>query len=194
MEGLVIPVDQLLRAYRHGWFPMGERGTSRIEWFSPDPRGILPLGNVHIPAHLRRVVRQRKFDVRWDTAFGAVIRACAERDETWISAPIIDSYVTLHRHGFAHSVEAWQNDVLVGGLYGVSLGGAFFGESMFHTVTNASKVALCALVERLESRQFALLDIQWVTPHLRQFGAIEIARSRYVQLVTASVDLDRRFS
>lgn len=179
--------ELLLRAYALGWFPMGTGRRHRIEWFSPDPRGIIPLDTFHAPSRLRRTVRQSRFEVRIDTAFEAVMRACAERDETWITDDIVTSYVSLHRLGVAHSVETWQDEVLVGGLYGVALGGAFFGESMFHTATDASKVALVALVERLKARGFTLLDTQWVTPHLEQFGAIEIRRSDYLERLAAAL-------
>jgi leucyl/phenylalanyl-tRNA--protein transferase len=188
-----IDPDLLLRAYSLGWFPMGTGRRGRIEWFSPDPRGIMPLDTFHAPSRLARVVRQSKFDLRIDTAFEAVMRACAERDETWITDDIVAAYVSLHRLGCAHSVETWQGGVLVGGLYGVSLGGAFFGESMFHTATDASKVALVALVERLRARGFVLLDTQWVTPHLQQFGAIEIRRSEYLDRLAAALPLECRF-
>ena len=145
-----------------------------IGWFSPDPRGIIPLDTFHVPARLARIVRSGRFEIRVDTAFESVMRACAERpdDGTWISEDIVQSYLALHRLGLAHSVEAWRRGALVGGLYGVHLGGAFFGESMFHRETDASKVALVALVDRMQRRGFALLDTQWVTPHLEQFGAI----------------------
>jgi leucyl/phenylalanyl-tRNA--protein transferase len=154
-----------------------------IGWFSPDPRGVLPLDGFHLPSRLARVLRKGRFELRTDTAFEAVIRACAEgRDEgTWISDEILDSYLALHRLGLAHSVETWQEGRLVGGLYGVHLGAAFFGESMFHRVTDASKVALAALIDRLQRRGFTLLDTQWVTPHLEQFGAIEISRKEYLR-------------
>ena len=185
--------ELLLRAYALGWFPMGTGRRSRIEWFSPDPRGILPIDTFHAPARLARLVRQGRFSVRIDTAFDAVMRACADREETWITEDIIGSYVALHRLGFAHSVEAWQGDALVGGLYGVSLGGAFFGESMFHTVTDASKVALVALVERLAARGFVLLDTQWVTPHLTQFGGVEVRRAEYLDRLAAALPLPCRF-
>ena len=178
-----LPVSVLRAAYVDGWFPMGERGTRLIEWFSPDPRGILPLTGFHIPARLGRTLRGRRFEIRVDTAFGEVMERCAERDDTWISDVIRESYQALHAEGEAHSVECWREDRLVGGLYGVALGGAFFGESMFHVETDASKVALAALVERLRERDFALLDLQWVTPHLAQFGATEIRRGRYLQLL-----------
>ena len=188
-----IEPELLLRAYSLGWFPMGTGRRGRIEWFSPDPRGILPIESFHAPSRLKRVVRQSRFDVRTDTAFESVMRACAARDETWITEDIVHTYVALHGLGLAHSVETWQDGVLVGGLYGVSMGWAFFGESMFHSVTDASKVALVALVERLRSRGFVLLDTQWVTPHLQQFGAIEIRRSDYLERLAAALPLECRF-
>ncbi len=172
---------------------MGTGRRHRIEWFSPDPRGVLPLDTFHAPSRLKRTVRQQRFEVRIDTAFEAVMRACADRDETWITEDIIGSYVALHRLGFAHSVETWQAGHLVGGLYGVSLGGAFFGESMFHSATDASKVALVALVERMRERGFTLLDTQWVTPHLEQFGGREIPRAEYLERLSAALALDCSF-
>ena len=181
--------DLLLRAYALGWFPMGTGRRHRIEWFSPDPRGILPLDTFHAPSRLKRTVRQSRFDVRIDTAFEAVMRACAERDDTWITEDIVSSYLTLHRLGVGHSIETWQDGALVGGLYGVALGGAFFGESMFHSATDASKVALVALVERLKARGYVLLDTQWVTPHLAQFGGVEIRRSEYLERLSAALSL-----
>lgn len=179
--------DLILRAYAMGWFPMGAGRRGRIEWFSPDPRGVLPLDTFHAPSRLQRVVRQSRFDIRINTAFEAVMRACADRDETWITEEILQSYVTLHRGGYGHSVETWQDGALVGGLYGVALGGAFFGESMFHTATDASKVALVALVERLRARGFVLLDTQWVTPHLAQFGGTEMRRADYLARLEAAI-------
>lgn len=176
----------LVRAYAQGIFPMGmDDGT--IGWFSPDPRGILPLETFHASARLRRTWRARRiasgpFEVRFDTAFEAVMRACGEdrEDGSWISEDIIASYCALHARGLAHSVEVWQGARLVGGLYGVHLGAAFFGESMFHRETDASKVALVALVEHLRARGFLLLDIQWVTDHLARFGAVEISAEEYL--------------
>ena len=190
---MVLEPELLLRAYASGWFPMGTGRRSRVEWFSPDPRGILPLVSFRASSRLLRVVRRGTFDVRVDTAFEAVMRACAARDETWITTPIIRSYVRLHEMGFGHSVEAWQGDRLVGGLYGVALNGAFFGESMFHTVTDASKVALVHLVERLRARGFVLLDTQWVTPHLATFGAIEIPRDEYLDRLRHALALPVTF-
>ncbi len=180
----MIATSVLIAAYAQGIFPMSlEEQGGEIGWFSPDPRGIIPLDTFQISRRLARVVRQKKFDVRFNTAFEAVMRACAsDRDDgTWISEEIVESYVALHARGLAHSVEAWQGDQLVGGLYGVHLRSAFFGESMFHTVTDASKVALVGLVERLRAGGFTLLDTQWTTPHLEQFGAIEIPKDEYLR-------------
>jgi leucyl/phenylalanyl-tRNA---protein transferase len=194
----VIPSDLLLAAYSSGWFPMAdESGT--ISWYSPDPRGVMPLETFHVPSRLQRTLRRSSLQVKIDTAFADVMRACAEAEResedggTWISEEIIASYCALHALGYAHSVEVRDGDRLVGGLYGVALGGAFFGESMFHTATNASKIALVALIERLRALGFTLLDTQWVTPHLEQFGAIEIPRSDYLRRLEASLALEVEF-
>jgi leucyl/phenylalanyl-tRNA--protein transferase len=189
----IIPASLLLEAYCTGIFPMAlENG--KIGWFSPDPRGILPLDAFHLPHGLRRVLKKNKFEIRLNTVFEEVIRACGERAETWISEEIVASYVNLHYLGFAHSVEAWMDEKLVGGLYGVSIYGAFFGESMFHSVTDASKVALVELVTRLNKRGFRLLDTQYVTNHLRMFGAVEIARPKYMNLLKQALALDCKFA
>ena len=184
----------LVRAYGQGIFPMAME-DGEIGWFSPDPRGVLPLDTFHVPSRLVRTARSGRFDVRFDTAFEETMRACAaDRGEgTWISDEILESYVALHRLGLAHSVEVWEGTVLVGGLYGVHLGGAFFGESMFHRARDASKVALVALVDRLRRQGFTLLDIQWVTSHLTQFGAVEIPRRAYLRQLAAAVALTREF-
>ena len=171
----------LVAAYAEGYFPMGlDDGT--IEWFSPDPRGIMPLDGFHASRRLGRVLRSRRFSVSVDRAFRRVMEACAEgRDEgTWITREILESYVALHERGVAHSVEVWDGETLAGGLYGVSLGGAFFGESMFHRVTDASKVAMAALIDRLRARGYVLLDTQWLTPFLESLGGIEIPRDEYL--------------
>lgn len=162
--------------------------NGEIAWFSPDPRAIIPLDTFHVPHGLKRTLKKGVFEIRINTAFEDVMRACARRDETWISEVILESYVNLHRQGHAHSVETWLDGKLVGGLYGVAIGGAFFGESMFHEATDASKVALHALVERLRARNFTLLDTQWLTPHLLTFGAIEIPRAEYQRRLGKSVD------
>ncbi len=167
--------------------------NGEIEWFSPNPRGILPLADFRVPHALKRVIRKGVFEIRINTAFARVMRQCAKRPDTWINGEIIRSYTRLHESGHAHSVETWAEGKLVGGLYGVSLGGAFFGESMFHTVTDASKVALCALVDRMLARRFVLLDTQWLTPHLKRFGGIEISRRQYMDLLARAVALERQF-
>jgi leucyl/phenylalanyl-tRNA--protein transferase len=188
----IISPELLLQGYRLGVFPMGMSDGS-IHWFSPDPRAILPLDEFKIDHGLRRVLAKKKFDLKIDTAFGEVIRACAEREETWITPKIIATYEHLHDLGYAHSVEAWHEGKLAGGLYGVAIGGAFFGESMFHWMTDASKVALVGLVEIMKARRFVLLDTQWSTPHLERFGAAEISRRAYLGLLAAAVELKRSF-
>ncbi len=183
----LIPAEVLLQAYAQGIFPMG-MPDGEIGWFSPDPRGVIPLDDkFHVPHGLRRTLAKHRFELRFNTAFRDVMQACAERDETWIDDVILASYCNLNTLGFAHSVETWHGDKLVGGLYGVALGGAFFGESMFHRETDASKIALCALVDRLRERKFLLLDTQWVTPHLKQFGAHEIPRTTYLHRLDAAL-------
>ena len=188
----MIHPEVLLQGYRLGVFPMA-MDDGAIEWFSPDPRAILPLDKFHVPHTLERIVRKETFEIRIDVSFLEVMQNCAERPETWISDEIIESYKRLHQLGHAHSVEAWQNGKLAGGLYGVTIGAAFFGESMFHHVRDASKIALLALVDRLRERRFTLLDTQWLTPHLEKFGAIEIPRTKYLQLLNMAVNLSRRF-
>ena len=195
----MIPSELLVSAYASGWFPMAvDEGD--IRWYSPDPRGIIPLDTFHVSSRLARTMRSGRFTIAIDTAFSAVIEACAavdrgtQDDGTWIDAEILESYCALHVGGLAHSVEVWQDGALVGGLYGVALGGAFFGESMFHRVTDASKVALVALVERMRARGFVLLDVQWVTEHLRQFGAVEIPRRQYLRRLEAALNVDCEFA
>jgi len=189
----MIEPELLLQGYRLGVFPMAMEDDS-IAWFSPDPRAIIPLQDFHVPHGLRRIWQKKIFEIKIDNRFGEVIRACAKRQDTWINREIIESYERLHELGYAHSVEAWSKGKLAGGLYGVAIGGAFFGESMFHRVTDASKIALVALVERLRARKFVLLDTQWLTPHLQQFGGIEISRDHYLRLLRSAVELPRKFS
>jgi leucyl/phenylalanyl-tRNA--protein transferase len=187
--------ELLVRAYREGIFPMGLE-DGQIGWFSPDPRGVLPLDAFRIPSRLARALRQGRFEVAIDRDFEGVMRACAadREDGTWISEEIVESYVALHQLGMAHSIEAWREGRLAGGLYGVHLGGAFFGESMFHHETDASKVALMALASRMRERGLSLLDIQWVTPHLAQFGAIEVPREDYLRRLSEVIDEPRVFT
>lgn len=183
----------LLVAYCNGYFPMATSRTGTIEWFSPDPRAIIPLETFKVSRSLNKKIHKEIFDVRLDTAFELVMRCCAEREDTWISGEIIRVYTELHHKGFAHSVETWHNGKLVGGLYGVSIRGAFFGESMFSRMTDASKVALVHLVERMKERRFTLLDTQYMTEHLRTFGAIELPRSSYLQLLSDALDVPATF-
>jgi len=174
---------------------MAVNKRGEIGWFSPDPRAVIPLDErFHLPHGLRRVLKRENFETTIDVAFEAVIRACAKRNGgTWISKEIIEAYCALRRLGYAHSVETRLKGQLVGGLYGVHIGGAFFGESMFHRETDASKVALVALVERLRHRQFVLLDTQWLTPHLKQFGTYEIPRREYLWRLEHALKLDCKF-
>jgi leucyl/phenylalanyl-tRNA--protein transferase len=191
----MIDLEILLSAYASGWFPMAV-APGEIRWYSPDPRGIIPLDTFHVPSRLARVVASGRFEIRIDADFAGVMRSCAEGrgpEGTWIDDEIVESYAALHHAGLAHSVEAWQQGHLVGGLYGVALGGAFFGESMFHRVADASKVTLVALVERLRANGFLLLDTQWVTEHLQQFGAVEIPRRRYLKLLAQAIEHEASF-
>jgi len=172
---------------------MADSEDGAIHWYSPDPRAILPLDSFNVSRSLRQVIKKQTFEIRIDTSFEEVMRSCAERDETWISESIIQSYVGLHTLGAAHSVETWSNGTLAGGLYGVALAGAFFGESMFSRKKDASKVALVYLVEHLLERGFELLDTQFITPHLSHFGAVEIPRSDYILLLERALKKKRTF-
>lgn len=189
-----LSAELLVYAYSKGVFPMAEhREDAEIFWVEPKKRGIIPLNDFHISHSLRRVIRKGIFEVKTDTAFREVMQNCADRKETWINDQILDSYCNLFDLGLAHSVECWREGNLVGGLYGVSLGGAFFGESMFSKETNASKVALCALVERLKAGGYILLDTQFLTSHLASFGAIEISQKDYLKLLKPALSIKASF-
>jgi len=192
-EGYIRPAV-LIAAYRGGMFPMAMDNRGEIGWFSPDPRGIIPLDEFHVPHGLRRTLRKERFEVRVDTAFSEVMHGCADRCTTWISAEIITSYEKLFELGYAHSVESWRDGELRGGLYGIAIGGAFFGESMFSRESDASKVALAGLVERLRSRGFQLLDTQWSTDHLSQFGCREIPRYEYLRRLNEALLVTTSFA
>ncbi|MBM2845412.1 MAG: aat [Bacteroidetes bacterium] len=183
----------VLTAYRAGYFPMADHETRAISWYSPDPRAIIPLDKFPISRSLRHTINKHRFEVRLNTAFENVIRACADREETWISDEIITVYTELHRLGHAHSVESWLGGVLAGGLYGVAIGGAFFGESMFSRKADASKVALVFLVRHLQDRGFGLLDSQFINDHIRRFGAVEIRRSDYLARLRGALSLKTGF-
>jgi leucyl/phenylalanyl-tRNA---protein transferase len=182
-----IPPSLLLQAYAQGYFPMADSETGRIGWYTADPRAILPLDPFHVPRRLQRTLRQSPFEYTRDRDFEGVIRGCADREESWINEGIIRSYRRLHQAGFAHSVEVWREGRLVGGLYGVALGGAFFGESMFHRESNASKAALVHLAEHLRARDFLLLEIQMVTPLTEQFGPRRVFRREYQRLLAQAL-------
>ncbi len=187
-----------MACYARGVFPMAEtRADPRIFLVEPERRGVIPLDGLHIPQRLGRTVRSDRFEMRIDTAFEAVIDACAlprpDREETWINAPIRELYVALFARGAAHSVECWRDGQLIGGLYGVALGGAFFGESMFSDERDASKVALVHLVARLKAGGYALLDAQFQTDHLARFGAVEISRSEYKRRLARAISADADF-
>jgi leucyl/phenylalanyl-tRNA--protein transferase len=195
---LEITPDLLIRAYAAGVFPMAEsRGRAKIFWVDPDWRGVIPLDGLHVGRSLRKKIRRKQFDMRCDTAFREMVRLCGEpapdRPDTWINAEIEAAYTELFRHGFAHSVECWLDDRLVGGLYGVSIGGAFFGESMVSRAPDASKIALVHLVIRLRAGGFTLLDTQFLTDHLARMGATEIPRAEYHEQLADALQIEAAF-
>lgn len=193
LEEHPITPDLVLRAYRAGIFPMGDDSTDGVDWYRPDPRAIIPLDRFHVSRSLARLLRRSVFRVTYDEAFSEVMRGCAERRPTWITEAIHSIYGELHRRGSAHSVEVWKDAALVGGVYGVQIGAAFMAESKFYRVANASKVALAKLVERLRERRFEILEVQYLTEHLRQFGAVEISLEEYLGRLRRATGLDRRF-
>ncbi len=195
---VAVTPEMLLRAYGLGIFPMAEsRDDPRLFWVDPDTRGVIPLDAFHLSRRLARRVRSGVFEPRIDSDFSGVIQACAEprpgHPETWINDQIVALYAALFERGHVHTVECWREGRLVGGLYGVSLRGAFFGESMFSRETDASKVALVHLVDLLRDRGFRLLDVQFLTPHLETLGAIEVSRADYQEMLRDALDVDARF-
>ena len=196
-RGIILEPETLLEAYCRGVFPMTD-ADGRIRWYTADPRGVIPLDAFHIPQSLAQFMRAGSFpyELRVDSDFEATMRSCmnARRDRTWISRPLIDAYLRLHQLGFAHSVETWHEGKMVGGLYGVSIGGAFFGESMFYTRRDASKVALVHLVSRLRERGYELLDSQAATDHLRRFGCIEVPARQYLRMLEKAIQKDCSFA
>lgn len=187
-----ITTDLLIAAYTKGYFPMAEsRDATELLWFHPEHRGIIPLDTFHVPTSLAKFLRKSPFSITTDTVFDEVIRGCADtnRKGSWINDTIISLYCELHGRGFAHSVECWKDGELVGGLYGVAIGGAFCGESMFSRTTNASKAALVHLVNLLNTAGYSLLDTQFINDHLQQFGVIEIPREEYLQRLEVALDI-----
>ncbi|NNE90466.1 MAG: leucyl/phenylalanyl-tRNA--protein transferase [Verrucomicrobiales bacterium] len=191
-EGTIRPAV-LISAYRTGMFPMALGRWGEIGWFSPDPRGVIPLEEFHIPHGLKRALKKNPFEVRIDTAFSDVVDGCADRSSTWISPEIKNSYAKLFELGYCHSVECWREGELKGGLYGVAIGGAFFGESMFSRETDASKIALVHLIDRMKERGYTLLDTQWSTSHLTQFGCREVPRYQYMRSLNEALLVDAKF-
>lgn len=183
----------LLEAYARGIFPMADPDDGSVEWFSPDPRSVIPLDGLRVPRSLRRAVGRGTFEVTVDLDFPAVLAGCADREETWISPAIAEAYTALWREGYGHSVECRAGGELAGGLYGVAIGGAFFGESMFSRRADASKVALVHLVRILREGGFALLDVQFLTPHLGRLGAVEIPRAAYLRALSSAIRKNARF-
>jgi leucyl/phenylalanyl-tRNA--protein transferase len=189
-----LTAQQLVWGYANGVFPMAQSAQSaKINWFDPDPRGMVPLDAVHVPRSLKSTLRRGVFEIRIDTAFAQTVEGCAERSSTWINADIKRAYCELFEMGFAHSVECWRDGELAGGLYGVHLKAAFFGESMFARRTDASKVAFVHLVARLRAGGFALLDTQMATDHMQRFGAVEIPRRDYRRRLAAALGSDATF-
>ena len=191
MTGLTAELtpELALGAYTQGFFPMAEsRGDRQVRWYSPDPRTILPIGDFHVSRSTRKLLHKHPFDVTFSTVFPDIIRACAEREETWINESIVELYSNLWRMGYAHSVECWRDGRLAGGLYGVSIGGAFFGESMFSRESNGSKIALVHLMARLKEAGYLLCDTQFMNSYLAQFGAIDMKRADYLALLDKALN------
>jgi leucyl/phenylalanyl-tRNA--protein transferase len=178
--------ENMIRLYATGAFPMADEVTRKINWYLPDIRTIIPLNNYNIPRSLKQFLNKQKFEIRYDYGFLPVVKGCQNRETTWISDELIQAYLRLQEKGYVHTVEAWKDGVLAGGLYGISFRGAFFGESMFSVVPQASKAALAALLEHLNQQRFILLDVQFMTAHLKMFGAVEITFAEYNKLLYKS--------
>lgn len=175
--------DNMLRLYASGAFPMADEKTGSINWYMPDVRTIIPLNNFNIPRSAKKKIEKLNFTIKFDTSFLAVVKGCADRETTWISEELIDAYRGLRKRGHLHTVETYSDNKLVGGLFGITFRGAFFGESMFSKVSEASKAALIALVNRLREKDFLLLDVQYMTEHLKMFGAVEISFEEYNKIL-----------
>lgn len=191
----MLTAELMLSGYAQGIFPMAEsRESGDLHWVDPRLRGIMPLDGFHISRSLRRSILHTNYTIRTNMTFSAVVRACANRDETWINTPLLSLYDQLHRTGHAHSLEVWQDEELTGGVFGITLGGAFFGESMFSARTNASKIALAYLVDRLRQGGFTLFDTQFLTPHLASLGGIEVSRAAYRRMLAQALEVEADYS
>ena len=175
--------ENMIRLYASGAFPMADEKTGIINWYMPETRTIIPLDNFNVPRSTKKVIEEENFEIKFDVDFERVVEGCADRESTWISDELIDGYRKLKKRGFIHTVETWKDGKLVGGLYGVTFRGAFFGESMFSKVSQASKAALVALLKHLKEKDFVLLDVQFMTEHLKMFGAVEISFEDYTKLL-----------
>lgn len=191
-EVLLMP-EQMIKLYAMGAFPMTDNTTGKIEWYCPETRTIIPLDDYHLPRSLKKVIKENRFEVRYDTDFLSVVKHCGNRKETWISDALIAAYINLQKLGHIHTVEVYQDEKLVGGLYGVTYQGAFFGESMFSLVSQASKVALAYLLNHLNEKKFALLDVQYITEHLKMFGAVEISFENFTALLQKAYFVEAEF-
>lgn len=193
MTEQLLQSDILQLAYRQGYFPMPDPETNEILWFSPDPRAVIPLDGFHVSRSLRRRLNQQSYQVTFNHCFMDVMTSCANRPDTWINQQFLDAYGEMHELGLAHSVETWQDHTLVGGVYGVHINGAFFAESKFHLATDASKVALYHLVQRLKEKSFSLLEVQFMTPHLASLGAISVSAADYRHLLRVALSRPASF-
>ncbi len=191
-EVLLMP-EQMIKLYAMGAFPMTDNTTGKIEWYCPETRTIIPLDDYHLPRSLKKVIKENRFEVRYDTDFLSVVKHCGNRKETWISDALIAAYINLQKLGHIHTVEVYQDEKLAGGLYGVTYQGAFFGESMFSLVSQASKVALAYLLNHLNEKNFALLDVQYITEHLKMFGAVEISFENFTALLQKAYFVEAEF-
>jgi leucyl/phenylalanyl-tRNA--protein transferase len=185
--------ENMIRLYSRGAFPMADEITGEINWYLPEVRTIIPLDSYNIPRSLNKILKENIFELKYDHNFNAVVKGCADRNETWISDRLIQAYLKLNKLGHVHTVETWQKGKLVGGLYGISFRGAFFGESMFSKVSQASKAALVKLLERLNEKKFVMLDVQYMTPHLKMFGAKEISFEEFNNLLQKSYKKNCQF-
>lgn len=191
-EALLMP-EQMIKLYAMGAFPMTDNTTGKIEWYCPEIRTIIPLDDYHLPRSLKKVIKENRFEVKYDNDFLSVVKHCGNRKETWISDTLITAYLNLQKLGRIHTVEVYQDDKLVGGLYGVTYQGAFFGESMFSLVSQASKVALAYLLKHLNDKNFVLLDVQYITEHLKMFGAEEISFQNFTALLQKAYSVEAEF-
>lgn len=185
--------EVMLSLYSRGAFPMANSDSGIVEWYYPEIRTVIPLNNYNFPRSLKKIISKLNFEIRFDTDFSAVVRSCADRKETWISEEIIQAYLRLKKLGHIHTAETWSDNKLVGGLYGITFRGAFFGESMFSNVPQSSKYALIKLIEHLNEKNFSLLDVQFMTEHLKMFGAVEISLKEYQQLLKKAYESDCNF-